>query len=128
MSDETAPVVVTLNCVERLQSRGSLKMLCGVTLGIGPIEIEIHGIGILQTADGWRARSPQHKCSDGVSRMSVGLPQEVWNAVMDVLAEQVEEDADPRNRPPWGQAPRYERTLDRSAGSHERIVPQIKMS
>ena len=96
----SAPVAVRLDRIETVVGKGSLRALVDVTLTVGDcVEIEIRGCGILRTAQGLQARSPQHRSSDGSWRMSVGLPRAVWNDVLDVFVEQVEEKSDPRNSP-----------------------------
>ena len=105
MTDEadsyvTVPVAIRIDRVEKIVGHGQLRALIAVTLTIGDgVEIEINGIGVMLTADGWQARSPQHKCSDGVWRRSVGLPRAIWNGVVDVFIEQADEERDPRNYP-----------------------------
>jgi hypothetical protein len=88
---------VTLDRVEKLVSRGSLRALLHCTIAIGDISLSISGIQLIRDATGWMCRSPQYRGSDGTWRESLQMPQRIWDAVLELTAEQVSDEADPRN-------------------------------
>ena len=94
----TQPVGIELVSIDRLVSRGSLRAVTRVIITIGDIEIAISGIGIMRDSDnGWFCRCPQYRNSNGVWSNAIELPQSVLNSVLELVSEQLEYDADPRN-------------------------------
>ena len=94
-----SPVSVSLYRVERMIGHGSLRALVHVTIAIGDISIAISGIQIIRDQHGWKCRSPLYKGSNGVSREALQIPQSLWDSVMELLSDEMNETGDPRNSP-----------------------------
>jgi hypothetical protein len=91
-----APITVTLDSVERMVGAGSLRMLAHITISCGDVELKCNGVQVVRNDKGWQVRSPTYRGANGISKPSLELPQEVWNQVLELLAEIVTDDADPR--------------------------------
>lgn len=91
-----SPINVELLRIDRVRS-GSLYALASCLITIGDVEIGMHGVGIVRSPDGkWCARSPMYKAIDGVWKHAVEMPQRVYDAILELAADELEDARDPR--------------------------------
>ncbi len=92
-----SPVNVELVHISRVRS-GSLYALVSCAIHIADVEIRMNGVGILRAPDGkWCARSPMYKASDGVWKHALEMPQRVYDAILELVSDEMADVSDPQN-------------------------------
>jgi hypothetical protein len=100
----TTPVGVRLNRLIRMRS-GSLCALADCTLTVGDIELALHGVRVLRAPDGKMcAGSPMYRSQDGSFRPAIGIPKRLWNGIIELVVDEMDDACDPRNYPGGGSA------------------------
>ncbi len=98
----TVPVSVRIDRVERMVGKGTLWGLVHVTLDVGDLEMRVHGLQITRDDTGWLCKSPMYRDGSGTWRQSVGLPQSIFNAILELTCDEMVDQRDPRLAPAKG--------------------------
>jgi len=77
---------------------GKLFALASVEIDIDGIQIAIHGIRAIKTADGTRIELPQFRDQSGALRPTITVPDEVRSAIGDAVLDELIEHGLARRR------------------------------
>jgi hypothetical protein len=95
-----ASVGVELVSISRLVSRGSLRALVSAIVTIGDVEFQINGLQLCLEPQGWIIRSPQYRNANGVWVSAIDMDQSLLNSILELVADEINDNADPRNSRP----------------------------
>ena len=96
----TVPVAIRIDRVERMVGKGTLQALVHVTLDVGDFEMRLHGLQITRDDSGWLCKSPTYRDGSGIWRQCFGLPQSLYNAILELVRDEMVDQSDPRNSHP----------------------------